>query len=65
VQVESLIIAGADASGFLAPVLEGIEAQVGLPGRLDLMADPEYPALVPERHHSSESFRITSGNSMP
>ena len=48
-------IAGADAGGLLAPVLEGIEAQVGLAGGLDLMADPENPAFIPKRHASPDS----------
>ena len=52
VEVQPLVITGADARGLLAPVLESVEAQIGLPGGFHLVADPEDPALIPERHAS-------------
>jgi hypothetical protein len=37
---------GADAGRFLAPVLEGVEAQVGYFGRFGMAPDSKYSALV-------------------
>ena len=36
-----------NAGGFLAPVLQGIEAEVGQPGRLGMAVDAEHAALLP------------------
>jgi len=65
VEVQALVIAGADAGGLLAAVLQGIEAQVGLAGGFRLPADPENPAFIPERHASPKSSRISPGNLIP
>ena len=47
-------VPGTDAGGLLAPVLEGVEAQVGLAAGFWLVKDPEDPALIPERHRTSK-----------
>ena len=45
VLADVLAVAGDDAAGLLAPVLQGIEAEVGQPGRLGMAVDAEDAAV--------------------
>ena len=46
--VEVHAVRGRDPRGFLPPVLEGVEPEIGHVGRLGMVPDPEQPALVVE-----------------
>ena len=48
VAVEMLAIEGHDAAGFLAAMLEGMQAQRGVGGRLAMAKNREYAALFVE-----------------
>ncbi len=44
---DPVAVAGDDAAGLLAPVLQGVEAEVGEPGRVGVPVDAEDAAVLP------------------
>ena len=51
-------VAGDDAAGLLAPVLQGVEAEIGEPGRVRVAVDAEDAAVLPGLVVDDRVFRF-------
>jgi hypothetical protein len=60
VLVERTVSEGGDAGALLAPVLEGIEAEVGEAGRVFVAKDAEDPALFLGSAVSDQIFHVNT-----